>query len=72
MRTNYTGIIYDPKRRRYRVRLYRGRDVAHLSYHRTLDDAMAAYETAQRDRTPKTRPPQTFNPNDLIAFLQGA
>ena len=33
------GIWYESSRNRYRVRLYRNREVTHLSYHKTQKDA---------------------------------
>jgi hypothetical protein len=40
------GIWKEPDRRRYRIRLYARRVVVHLSYHKTLHDALTAYPDA--------------------------
>lgn len=37
------GIWYEPQRQRYRVRIYRGDRMIHLSYHRTQEEAFAEY-----------------------------
>jgi hypothetical protein len=41
------GIIYDPARQRYRVRLYHFHRVVWLSYTRTLNDALADFNAAK-------------------------
>lgn len=41
MQTNHPGVTYDPTRNRYRVKVYKGTIVAHLSYHSTLDEAVS-------------------------------
>lgn len=41
------GIWYDAPRKRWRVRLYEGKEIRHLSYHRSLDEAIQAYNVAK-------------------------
>jgi hypothetical protein len=37
------GIWYEETRERYRVRIYQNKRVFHLSYHRTLNEALNIY-----------------------------
>lgn len=41
------GVIYDPKRKRYRVRLYRRSRPVYLAYASSYDEAIAKYKEAQ-------------------------
>jgi hypothetical protein len=43
MQKTKPGIWFEANRNRYRVRLYKGKKVNHLSYHATYAQALAAY-----------------------------
>ena len=49
MKTLPLGIWYEESRARYRVRLYRNREVTHLSYHKTQVDAEATLKSLKND-----------------------
>lgn len=51
------GIYYEHNRKRYRVRVYKFSRVTHCSYHKTLEAAEAALETALRRRD-SVQPPK--------------
>jgi hypothetical protein len=53
-----TGVTYDPKRNRYRVRLYRGEEPVWLSYSRRYSVAMEQYRRARiaQDNIRERRP----------------
>ena len=55
-----TGVTYDPKRGRYRVRLYRGEQAIWLSYTRRYSSAMEQYQRAlsARDGAATVRGPR--------------
>ena len=63
------GLFFDPKRRRFRVRLYRGHTVVHLSYHKTKEEALATYESIVYNRPVPKRGPMTLNPDCLLEYL---
>lgn len=46
-----TGIYFDKQRNRWRVRLYKQREVVHLSYHPNYQQALATWELAIKERT---------------------
>jgi hypothetical protein len=63
------GLFFDPKRDRYRVRLYRGHAVVHLSYHKNLDDALREYHRVSESR-PEIKPgPGSLAPEALFNYL---
>lgn len=41
------GVIYDPARQRYRVRLYRFHRVIWLSYARSVEEALTDFDNAK-------------------------
>jgi len=43
MQKTKPGIWYEEARKRYRVRLYKGKKVFHLSYHADYDRALSTY-----------------------------
>lgn len=55
----FKGIYYEADRNRWRVRLYQGNLICHLSYHDTKEDAEMAYATAKQTQAirPRTPPP---------------
>ena len=52
------GIYFDRQRNRWRVRLYKQRDVVHLSYHPTYKLAVDAWTVAIEER-------KFYEPRDL-------
>lgn len=57
------GIWYEAKRDRYRVRLYDGQQVRHLSYHRTLEEAEQTLANVKGCHVEELRP--VHHPNRL-------
>ena len=53
------GIYYDKQRTRWRVRLYKQREVVHLSYHPNYQLAHVAWELAIKER-------DLYEPRELI------
>ena len=53
------GVTYDPKRDRYRVRLYRGEAPVWLSYSRRYSVAMEQYRRARSKQDSIRRGPQS-------------
>jgi len=41
------GVYYEARRKRYRVRLYKGNRVVHRSYHKTAEDAVQTWTKAR-------------------------
>ena len=63
------GLFFDPKRDRYRVRLYQGHTVVHLSYHKTIEDALTEYQRVSENR-PGIKPgPGSLAPDALFTYL---
>lgn len=58
----FKGIYYEANRNRWRVRLYQGNLICHLSYHDTKEDAEMAYATAKQTQAYKPDP----QPRDKI------
>ncbi len=56
----YKGIYFETARNRWRVRLYRGNLICHLSYHDTQEDAERAYEDAKKVQAVPA-PPASFH-----------
>ena len=54
-----TGIYYDRQRNRWRVRLYKQREVVHLSYHPNYQAAYTTWELALKER-------DHYHPRELI------
>lgn len=69
MQTELKGLFFDPDRKRWRVRLYRGHRVVHLSYHRTEEAARAAHAKFAEDRPEVKLPPASTATADLLNFL---
>lgn len=44
------GIWYEVERGRFRVRVYKGTHVFHLSYHQDVDDALSTWHEAHRSK----------------------
>lgn len=63
------GLFFDPKRNRYRVRLYRGAEIVHLSYHKTLDEALDLYKKIVDDRPEIKTGPGSLTTSAMFAFL---
>lgn len=53
------GIYFDRQRNRWRVRLYKQREVVHLSYHPNYQLAYARWELAIKER-------DAYEPRELI------
>ena len=53
-----TGVTYDPRRGRYRVRLYRGEHAIWLSYSRRYSTAMEQYRRAVSERNGTAQVPR--------------
>lgn len=53
----FKGIYYESNRNRWRVRLYQGNLICHLSYHDSEEEARAAYETAKQTQAVRPRNP---------------
>ncbi len=56
---NPVGIYFDRQRNRWRVRLYKQREVVHLSYHPTYQMAYTRWEAALKER-------ELYEPRELI------
>lgn len=66
------GIWYEEPRKRFRVRLYAGTDVFHLSYHESLDAAIAAKEDAYERRFHRPLFPRSLcDTGDQLASVRG-
>ena len=65
------GIWFEPVRKRFRVRLYNGTRVAHLSYHDTEEDARQAWTHAQREKRLEADP-ELSSAENQFAFLQNS
>lgn len=67
MNESIRGIWYEAQRERYRVRLYKGDRMIHLSYHRTKSEALAEYY-AVKNKAATTQ--HAYNLNTLEQQLQ--
>jgi hypothetical protein len=65
------GIWFDASRKRYRVRLYQGTSVFHLSYHASKDEALSAYHAALSRKLKPFEERAIETPLDRLAALQG-
>ena len=64
-----TGIWFEPKRNRYRVRLYLGPTVIHRSYHKTMDEAMWVYTNAKINQASAVLPKKTIDESLLVSSI---
>ena len=63
------GIWFEPGRNRWRVRLYNGTKVAHLSYHENEHTARVTWSQAQREKRLQANP-ELSSPENQFSFLQ--
>lgn len=70
MPSKYKGLFFDPKENRWRVRLYRGRNVVHLSYHRSETEAEEVWRTLVDNRPEVKTVPETTDTTELIRYLR--
>jgi len=63
------GIWFEPGRSRWRVRLYSGTRVLHLSYHESEHSARSAWTQAQRDKRLQADP-ELSSAENQFSFLQ--
>lgn len=69
------GIYFEDDRQRWRVRLYKEGAVVHLSYHRSLEDAMEGWlvaKTRQRHSHRQHVTPETTTMHGLLRTLSAA
>jgi hypothetical protein len=66
------GIFFETARQRWRVRLYKQGDVVHLSYHRSIEDALENWlvaKTIQQHAVRRTFVPSTNTMYGLLHTL---
>jgi hypothetical protein len=66
------GVFFEEERQRWRVRLYKEADVMHLSYHRTLEDALETWLVAKARQKHSRRQhiiPETHTMRGLLRTL---
>lgn len=66
------GIWYEAERDRFRVRVYKGTHVFHLSYHDDLDDALSAWHKAHSEKAMIREHALLRSTDDQLAYLLGA
>ena len=66
-----TGIWFEAKRNRYRVRVYKYSKVTHRSYHRELPTALLALEAALEHRDGVTPPKKKVASAPTVKNLLG-
>ena len=64
------GIYFEAARQRWRVRLYKQGEVIHLSYHRSIEDAMEGWLSAKVRQQHAVRRRFIPRTNDLSGLLQ--
>ncbi|MCK4829371.1 hypothetical protein KA005_77320 [bacterium] len=65
------GIYHDTQRNRWRVRLYKQREVVHLSYHPNYQLAYATWELALKERELYEPRKLTPIPPTFYGLIQG-
>jgi hypothetical protein len=66
------GIFFETERQRWRVRLYKTGEVIHLSYHRSIEDAMEGWivaKTRQQHAVRRHFTPRTHTISGLLQTL---
>lgn len=66
------GIWYEAERDRYRVRVYKGTTVIHLSYHADYTDALSAWHEAHRTKCVVREAALLHDPGAQLEHLLGA